>query len=71
MSMDVLAFWIEEETRWELAAREVRLRVDRERRLEAAGVELEIRTIRNFLMARDFWRELIDVAVLAAARGLH
>src|SRR5438093_13770510 len=38
-------------------------------RMEAAGVELEIRGIGNFLMARDFWRELLDVAVLAAARG--
>jgi hypothetical protein len=41
------------------------------RRLEAAGVELEIRGIGNFLMARDFWRELLEMAVLAAARGLH
>ena len=37
----------------------------------AAGVELEIRGIGNFLMARGFWSELLDVAVLAAARCLH
>jgi hypothetical protein len=44
----------------------------RERRLvEAAGVELEIRAIGKFLVARDFWRELLDAAAVAAARGLH
>jgi len=39
--------------------------------MEAAGVEPEIRAIGSFLMARDFWRELVDTAAFAAARGLH
>jgi len=39
--------------------------------VEAAGVEPEIRRVGNFLMAHDFWRELVDTAALAASRGLH
>ena len=39
--------------------------------MEAAGVEPEIRGLGNLLMARDFWREFVDTAALAAARGFH
>jgi hypothetical protein len=47
------------------------LRLISERRLEAAGVEPEIRGMDKFLMAHDFWREFVDTPTLAARCGLH